>query len=147
MITFLFHLLFSLTFFKVIFLVYSVPFAAIIIPMFRQKRINFGPGFIGVKPKNYRFIAMHVIEHFEDVTVWIDEKKVEDFSEDGPITQNVLSNSASLLIKVGEDKVLGFRYFPDQMWFSLKYKDIAAYCASQGWLKIDKHSRHLLTNP
>lgn len=113
--------------------------------MFWRKRINPGSGFISVKPKNYRPIALYVIEHFEDVTVWINEKLVEDFSESGPITQDVLSNSSSFLIKIGDDKILGFRYYPDQMWFSLKYKDIAAYCASQGWLKIDKQSKHLLT--
>jgi hypothetical protein len=115
--------------------------------MFGRKRVNPGPGFIGVKPKNYRFIALYVIEHLEDVTVWINEKKVEDFSENGPITQDVLSNSYSLLIKVGDDKILGFRYYSDQMWFSLKYKDLATYCASQGWLKIDKHNRYLIANP
>ncbi|MGD9110536.1 MAG: hypothetical protein PVG93_06305 [Phycisphaerales bacterium] len=113
--------------------------------MFWRKRINLGSGLISVKPKNYRSIALYVIEHFEDVTVWISEKKVEDFSENGPITQAVLSNSSSFLIKVADDQVLGFRYYPDQMWFSPKYKDIATYCASQGWLKIDKHSRHLIT--
>lgn len=112
--------------------------------MFLIKRKEPGPGKIGVKPKNFRFITLYVIEHYENVAVWINNTLILDYSETGPITQDKISKSGHFLIKIDGKEAMGFLYFPDQMWVSEKYKDIAARCDEQGWLKIDRHSRQLL---
>lgn len=112
--------------------------------MFKKKRKDFGPGRIGVKPKNFRFLILHIIENYENVAVWVNDTLIDNYSETGLITQQGLSQITKFLIKIDKDEVLGFQYFPDQMWISLKYKDIAIDCQEQDWLKIDKHSRSLL---
>lgn len=98
---------------------------------------------IWVRPKNYRSIALHAIENCENPVVWADGTRIQDFSEKGLLVQKLIGRFIDFVIKNGDEEVLGFHDHPDQMWVSQKYKHIAQYCAEQGWLKIDKHSRHL----
>jgi hypothetical protein len=92
---------------------------------------------IGVRPKNYRSIALYAIENCKEPIVWMENAKVCDYSENGILVQKRIRECVNFLIMDGNEQVLGFHDHPDEMWISEKYRHIAEHCANEGWLKID----------
>jgi len=91
---------------------------------------------IPVLPKNYRSIALYAIENAAEPVVLIDRKRVEDFSELGPLTQRGISTCHAFEVRDGAAPILGFHDHPREMWVAASRAPIAEYCATQGWLTI-----------
>ena len=92
---------------------------------------------IGVRPKNYRRIALHAIEECQDPIVLMNGVRVHDFSEHGLLVQKEIRACLNFVIRNGREDVLGFHDHPDEMWVAEKYRRVAKYCCQQGWLKIE----------
>jgi hypothetical protein len=101
--------------------------------LFWRKRAKW----ISVLPKNYRSIVLYAIDSLENPEVLLDGKKVLDFTDQGPITQAGLSKCRNFEVRNEKEGVLGFHDHPREMWISETYRNIAAHCAEQGWLKIE----------
>jgi len=99
-----------------------------------------------VLPTNYRRIALYAISVAADPVVYVNRKRVEDFSEAGPLTQKKIRPLRDFEIRDGKSPILGFHDHPNEMWVSEAYAAVAEYCASQGWLKI-RHPSPLAGNP
>ena len=92
---------------------------------------------IPVRPKNYRRICLKAIEVSKEPHVLFDGSEVSDFSDNGSLTQRALLKCRDLEILDGKLLVLGFHDHPDQMGISAEYEELARFCESQGWLKIE----------
>ena len=95
-----------------------------------------GEKLIPVLPKNYRSIALYAIQRARDPVVFLDKKRIEDFSEQGPLTQHGIAACRNFEVCDGRRPVLGFHDHPREMWVTESHASIAEYCASQGWLTI-----------
>jgi hypothetical protein len=91
---------------------------------------------VPVRPKNYRQIALYAISRAASPVVLMNRKRVEDFSEAGPVTQKGIRSCRDFEILDGAASILGFHDHPDQMWVAESYVAIAEHCAAQGWMKI-----------
>jgi hypothetical protein len=91
---------------------------------------------IPVLPKNYRRIALHAIQSAVEPVVLVNQKRVEDFSEAGPLTQRGIRALRNFEIRDGSRPILGFHDHPSEMWVCASHADVAQYCAMQGWLTI-----------
>jgi len=96
---------------------------------------------IPVMPKNYRRIALYAIGVAESPVVLVNRRRVEDFSEQGPLTQKKIRSYRDFEIRDGTSPILGFHDHPNEMWVSSAYESVARHCASQGWLKIQRAGR------
>lgn len=92
---------------------------------------------VPVRPKNYRRIALYAISRAASPVVLMNRKRVEDFSEAGPVTQKGIRECRDFEILDGPASILGFHDHPDEMWVAESYVAIAEYCAAQGWMKIE----------
>jgi hypothetical protein len=91
---------------------------------------------IPVRPKNYRSIALAAIARSDDPIVFMDGRRVTDYSTNGPMTQKGIRSCRNFEIRDGATPILGFHDHPDEMWIAGAYQDFANYCAREGWLKI-----------
>lgn len=91
---------------------------------------------IPVLPKNYRRIALYAIEYAAEPIVLVNRKRIEDFSEAGPLTQRGIRALRDFEVRDGSMPILGFHDHPSEMWVSASHAAVAQYCASQGWLTI-----------
>jgi hypothetical protein len=89
-----------------------------------------------VRPKNYRQIALYAVSRAVNPVVFMNRKRVEDFSETGPVTQKGIRECRDFEILDGGASILGFHDHPDEMWVAESYVAIAEHCAAQGWMKI-----------
>jgi hypothetical protein len=101
---------------------------------------------IPVLPTNYRRIALYAISVAADPVVLVNRQRVQDFSEAGPLTQKKIRPLRNFEIRDGESPILGFHDHPNEMWVSEAYAAVAEYCASQGWLKIQRPASTLAGN-
>jgi len=92
---------------------------------------------VPVRPKNYRRIALYAIGRAASPVVLMNGKRVEDFSEAGPVTQKGIRECRDFEILDGAASILGFHDHPDEMRVAESYVAIAEYCAAQGWMKIE----------
>ena len=92
---------------------------------------------LGVTPTNYRRIALHAIGLAKRPVVLMDHGRVHDFSETGPLTQRGIRESRDFEILDDQEPILGFHDHPDEMWIAAGYRELAEYCATQGWLRIE----------
>ena len=91
---------------------------------------------IPVRPKNYRRIAIYAIQHATNPIVLVNGKRVQDFSESGPLTQKGIRPCRDFEVRDGSVPILGFHDHPDHMWIVESYRELAEHCAAEGWLKI-----------
>jgi len=92
---------------------------------------------VPVRPKNYRQIALYAVSRAASPVVLMNRKRVEDFSEAGPVTQKGIRGCRDFEILDGGASILGFHDHPDEMWVAESYVAIAEYCSAQGWMKIE----------
>lgn len=85
---------------------------------------------IPVLPKNYRRIALYAIECAATPVVLVDRKRVNDFSETGPLTQRGIGACRDFEVLDGASPILGFHDHPREMWVSIAHAPIAEHCAS-----------------
>ena len=95
---------------------------------------------IPVRPKNYRRIALYAIQHATTPVVLMNGKRVDDFSESGPLTQKGIRPCRDFEVRDGSTPSLGFHDHPDQMWIVESHRELAEHCAAEGWLKIQGHA-------
>jgi hypothetical protein len=95
------------------------------------------PKLIPVRPKNYRSIALYAIQVAREPVVFANRKRVDDFSEAGPLTQRGIRQMRDFEVKDGDAPILGFHDHPDQMWVVESHAATAQHCESQGWLEIE----------
>ncbi len=92
---------------------------------------------IPVLPKNYRRIALHAIGMAVSPVVLMDGKRIEDFSESGPLTQKGIRPCIDFEVRDGATPMLGFHDHPNEMWVAAGYRALAEHCQNEGWLKIE----------
>ncbi len=95
---------------------------------------------IPVRPKNYRRIVLQAIGVAAEPIVFVDGRRVEDFSETGPLTQRRIRRVRDLEVRDGGKPILGFHDHPDQMWISEAFEELAEYCSGRGWLRVEDHA-------
>lgn len=95
---------------------------------------------IPVLPKNYRSIALHAISIVTKPVVLMDGKSIDDFSEQGPLTQRGIRSCIDFEVRDGTKPILGFHDHPNEMWVTVSYAFVAEYCANEGWLKVEGHA-------
>lgn len=95
---------------------------------------------IPVLPKNYRSIALYAIQRAAEPVVLMNRKRVEDFSELGPLTQRGIRSCGNFEILDGTSPVLGFHDHPREMWVTASHASVAEHCATQGWLTIQANA-------
>ena len=107
--------------------------------VFRIDRVAFqgGDKQIPVLSKNYRSIALYVIEKIENPIVFMNRTEVKDFSDKGPLTQRGIRKCRNFYIHNSSEIVIGFHDHPNEMWISDKYRGLAEHCQRQEWLKIE----------
>lgn len=93
---------------------------------------------IPVLPKNYRRIALYAIGVSTDPAVVGDRTRITDYSETGVLTQKGIRQFVNFEIRDGNKPILGFHDHPNDMWVSEQYAEVARYCESKGWLKVQK---------
>ena len=91
---------------------------------------------IGVRPKNYRSIALKAIELAEKPRVFMNKKPVTDFSDRGPLVQKQIRQCLDFVVKDGRTLIVGFHDHPDEMVIAESYLEFAKFCDDQGWLEI-----------
>jgi len=91
---------------------------------------------IPVLPKNYRRVVLYAIESAAEPVVLANRKRVQDFSELGPLTQDGIAACRNFEVRDGSRPILGFHDHPREMWVTASYAPIAEHCAEQGWLTI-----------
>ena len=67
----------------------------------------------------------------------MDNKEIDDYSEQGKLTQKGIRSCINFEIKDGNIGIVGFHDHPNEMWISEKYDQFAKQCESNGWLKIE----------
>lgn len=92
---------------------------------------------IWVRPTNYRCICLHAIEVATNPKVFINNKIITDYSEQGKLTQKGLRDCIDFKISDGDIDILGFHDHPNEMWVNYDYFEFAQYCKSRGWLEIE----------
>lgn len=91
---------------------------------------------IPVLPKNYRRIAHYAIESTASPVVLVNRKRVENFTEAGPLTQRGIGACRDFEVLDGTSPILGFHNSPREMWFSASHASIAEHRATQDWFTI-----------
>lgn len=91
---------------------------------------------ISVLPKNYRRIVLYAISMSSEPIVLGDHRHITDYSETGPLTQKGIRQFVNFEVRDGSEAILGFHDHPNEMWVSEQYADVAKYCESQSWLKV-----------
>ncbi len=106
----------------------------------RRKAARTREKWIPVRPKNYRRIAIYAIEKAANPVVLMNGRRVNDFSESGPLTQKGIRPCQDFEIRDGAVPILGFHDHPDEMWIVESRRQLADHCAAQGWLKIQSRA-------
>ena len=92
---------------------------------------------IAVLPKNYRSIALYAIGAAHVPQVLVNRRRIEDFSDRGPLTQAGIQTLQDFEIRDGTVPILGFHDHPNEMWVSHHYRNLAEHCQKEGWLTIE----------
>src|SRR5207237_9079580 len=70
---------------------------------------------IPVRPKNYRRIAIYAIENTVNPVVLMNRRRVNDFTESGPLTQKGIRTCQGFEIRDGAAPILGFHANPAEL--------------------------------
>jgi hypothetical protein len=93
---------------------------------------------IAVLPRHYRAIVLEVLASFPGVTVWVDKRRCDDFSEAGPLTQRGIARLRDFEIRTENTPILGFHDHPREMWMNGDFHALAQRLAELGHLRIEK---------
>ena len=67
---------------------------------------------IAVLPKHYRAIVLEVLTWFPDATVWVDNRRCDDLSEIGPLTQHGIGRLRNFEIQTRAFRFSGSMIIP-----------------------------------
>jgi hypothetical protein len=95
---------------------------------------------IPVRPRHYRAIVLEVLAAVPDATVWLDGRRCDDLSEQGPVTQRGIAALRDFEIRAGGSSILGFHDHPDQMWVDGEFEGLALRLQALGHLQIERQA-------
>ena len=91
---------------------------------------------IRMSPSDLGAIALFALERLKKANIVLNSNAVTDYSNDGPLSHETLSQAQDLEIRDAGEPVMGFHGSPANMWVNNHYKPLAENCAQNGWLTL-----------
>ena len=89
---------------------------------------------IRITPSDLGGIALFALDQLKKPNILLNSDSVRDYSNEGPLNHEDLSQAQNFEIRDGLEPVMGFLGSPANMWVNNNYIDLANLCCQNGWM-------------